>query len=68
MRPDLGPYVFLGAIIAIAAAALAMAATGHAPPVILSAFAQTLQAMSRGLLWALHQRNDPNDRDSGVQM
>jgi hypothetical protein len=63
MHPDLGPYVFLAAIVAIAAVALAMAATGHAPPVILSAFAQALQALSRGLLWALHQRNGLDDRD-----
>jgi hypothetical protein len=63
LHSDLGPYVFLAAILAIAAAALVAAATGQTP-LVLSAFAQALQALSRGLLWALQQRNDPDDKDA----
>jgi hypothetical protein len=63
LHADLGPYVFVAAIIVIAAAALVAVATGQAP-VVLSAFAQTLQALSRGLLWALQQRSGGDDKDS----
>ena len=56
---DLGPIIFVGAMIVVAIV-LVIAVTGNAAPSVLAACAQALQALSRGLLWALGQHNEPD--------
>jgi hypothetical protein len=59
---DLGPSIFVGAIVVVTVALVIGMAVGNASPMVLNACAQVLQALARGLLWTLSQRTDPNQK------
>jgi hypothetical protein len=54
-----GPILLVVVAILVTTIALLVTATGNAPPSVLAACAQALQALSRGLLWFLSQQDDP---------
>jgi hypothetical protein len=58
---DTGLIMVGGAILAVTIT-LAVASMGQAPPSVLAACAQALQALARALLWLLGQHNQPDDR------
>lgn len=57
---DLGPSIFVGAIVAITVAFVVAMTLDRTSPIVLITCAQVLQALAKGLLWAISQRSDPN--------
>jgi hypothetical protein len=58
----LAPSIFAGAIVVICVALVVSMTLGHAPLIILNAYAHVLQALAKGLLWAINQRTDPDHK------
>ena len=57
------PSIFVGAIVVVAVTLVVAMTLGSASPMVLNACAQVLQALAKGLLWAISQRTDPNQKD-----
>jgi hypothetical protein len=57
------PSIFVGTIVVVAVTLVVAMTLGSGSPMVLIACAQVLQALAKGLLWAISQRTDPDRKD-----